>query len=160
MDKILAICEDFKKKWRNIIMRINKVVKCFSACTLALCMLLGTTSTANAASSDNWKINYTPGAPSSVSNQVDDLYVAYSSDGFVADCKTLSGTQGRMLNITAKNAGGLENKGVVRDHKLPITTTGPTKRFDTNNSIKTDVYFQVTAKYGCSCKSTGIIKRR
>lgn len=141
-------------------MRINKVVKCFSACTLALCMLLGVTSTANAASSDKWSINYIPGAPSSVSNQLDDLYVAYCSDGFIGNCSTLSGSQGRMLNITAKNAGGLKNVGAVRDDKLPVTIKGPINVFKTKNSIKTDVCFQVTAYCGISCKSTGTIKRK
>lgn len=133
-------------------MRINKVVRCFSACTLAICILLGTASTANAASSDNWSINYIPGAPSDVSNQGADLYVSYYSGGYVANCKTISGMQGRALNITAKNAGGLENG------KVSITTVGSTKVFKTNNSIKSDVHFQVTAISGASCASTGIIK--
>lgn len=131
-------------------MKIKKIMKSLSVCTLVLCMLLSVSVKVSAASSASWKINYKPGAPSDVSNQVEDLYVSYYSGGYVADCKTISGANGRQLTITAKNAGGI--------NAVPITTTGTTKVFKTKESVVGNVRFQVTAKTGYKCDSTGVIK--
>lgn len=139
-------------------MRINKVVKCFSVGALALCMLFGASSTASAATSAKWNIHYVPGGPSSVSNQIDDVYVAYYGKGFIANCKTLTGTQGRMLKITAENAGGLKDSSVVDDGELSVTITGLTDVFKTKEFITGNVQFRVKAAGRYSCDSTGVIK--
>ena len=117
---------------------------------LATVMVFGMSTKANAADSGSWKIDYGPGAPSSVSNQIYDVRdIDYHSGGYYADCKTLSGDNGRALTITSKDAGGMD--------PVSVTTTGKTKTWKMKGSTTGTVTFRVTAASGFVCRSTGII---
>ncbi len=119
--------------------------------TASILTVLTASSFSYASTIDDWDIYYIPNAPASVSNQHDNLYVAYCSDGYDGYCYSISGSNGRGLTITAENAGGLYNDDVS------VTTTGYTAHMRTKNTISSDVHFKVTAKYGYSCDSTGSI---
>ena len=98
---------------------------------------------------DWWDIYYVPGAPDSVSNQDDRVYVSYYAGGFVADNISIYGTNGCWLTLTAENAGGMSTKY--------ITNTSPFG-FATYGSTAGDVIFRLTARSGYQCSSDGRIR--
>ena len=113
--------------------------------------LFSIASVGNAATSANWNIDYTPGAPSSVSNQSYTAYIAYNSDGFVAHCSSITGGQGRQVSITSSSAGGI-NGGTIY-----ITSTGNTPRFYFNGSSVNDVAIKFKARVAIRCKAHGTV---
>ena len=118
---------------------------------LAAVMVFGMSTTADAADSGTWHIDYGPGAPSAVSNQLYDVQdIEYYSGGYYANCKTLSGDNGRALTITSVNAGGMD--------PVSVTTTGTTRAWRMKGSTRGTITFRVTATSGFVCKSTGIIR--
>lgn len=118
--------------------------------TLVIALALGMVVPVNADTlSDDWNIDYTPGAPSSISNQSDAVVVNYDSGGYYADCETLSGQNGRALSIESSSAGGME--------PVPVTKKGSTKTWKMKGSTTGMVTFIVSATSGYTCKSTGTI---
>lgn len=128
---------------------MKSIKKILITTTLAITLVFGMTLPVSAASSGDWNVNYTPGAPSSVSNQTSTVYVDYYSGGYYANCATISGTNGRALTITSSSAGGMNS--------VSITTTGKTSTWKMKDSTTGKVTFKVSAVSGYSCKSTGTI---
>lgn len=136
---------------------MKKITKVMTALMICVSMLGGMISTASAASSDTWTIHYIPRVPSNISNQSDTLYVAYYSDGYIAECTSISGTNGRKLTISSEDAGGIvTNNGGYSD--VSITTTGCSVAWEMRLPINDDVQFKVLADGRYSCDSKGIIR--
>lgn len=129
--------------------------KVIGAMALTMCLAMGYTSNAAAQVSDNWSINYTPGAPSGVgSTQIDVLHVAYSSAGQILKAKTLSGTNGRRLVVTSAQ------KMAERDNQIELTYAPYETSFKMSQASASDLTFYVTANQKYKTISTGTIKRK
>ena len=102
--------------------------------------------TVNAASSGDWDIDYTP---SPVSNQISTVTVSYDSAGYYAYCSRITGVNGRALEITSSDAGGMS--------PISITTAGRTASWKMRGGSTGDVVFIVSAVTGYQCESTGTI---
>lgn len=129
-----------------------KVLKKLIALSACVAMMLSFASISNAATSDDWNINYTPGTPPAYSNQVDTAVLSYYSGGYIANCSSISGAQGRQVTITCATSG-LTITGTAP----VITTTGNTRRFYLSNSTTGNVSIRFTAKVLVSCKAYGTI---
>ena len=105
--------------------------------------------TVNAASSGDWDIDYTPYAPSPISNQISTVTVSYDSAGYYAYCSRITGVNGRALEITSSDAGGMS--------PISITTAGRTASWKMRGGSTGDVVFIVSAVTGYQCESTGTI---
>lgn len=102
-----------------------------------------------AADQDDWNIRYIPNASASVSNQYDHAYVSYYSDGFYANCTSMSGENGRRILINSDDAGGMPT--------ISITTTGKSKTWKMKYSTTKKVDFEVQAEYGYTTTAKGIV---
>lgn len=128
----------------------HKTYKVICAVMLSLCMIIGNTTVSNAAMSGTWNVNYTPGAPGSVSNQTSYVYMAFSENGYVANCTKITGSNGRRVVIDTSSAGGMK--------AVPVTSKGATKKWTLNGKTSGVVTFSVSADAGYRCESTGVIK--
>lgn len=135
-------------------MRVGKKILALAMAGVIFAGTAGAGSTASAASSDSWSINYKSGAPTNISKRTDVLYMAYCSDGYKGECKTIDGSQGRELGISSGSCGGIKVKG----GSIPVTKKGPIAVWVLKNSTTENVSFLVTAKEHYNCTSTGIIK--
>lgn len=123
------------------------MVKKMILVTLLVGVLLG--NFAEAASQDDWDIYYMSGAPSNVSVQVNQLYVAYDSDGYYSYCTSISGGNDRYLTINSTDAGGMSER--------MVTTTGKSSVWKMNGSINMDVEFKVRGVSSSTVYSKGYI---
>ncbi len=129
---------------------MRKYKKIIMSLLLTSSLLIVSGTPVNAASSGTWNVNYHPGATSDISNQVSNVVVSYYSGGYIANCSTISGTNGRALTISSSSAGGMST--------ISVTTTGLTRSWKMNGSTKGNVTFDVIAASGHRCQSTGTIK--
>ncbi len=123
------------------------MVKKMILVTLLVGVLLG--NFAEAASRDDWDIYYMSGAPSSVSVQLDQLYVSYYSDGFYSYCTSISGGNDRYLTINSTDAGGMS--------QIMVTTTGRSLVWEMNGSTTAEVEFKVRGVSASTVNSKGYI---
>ena len=128
----------------------KKIFKIIGAMVLSVCVIMGNTRVSNAAMSGTWNVNYTPGAPGSVSNQTSYIYMAFSENGYVANCTKISGSNGRRVVIDTSSAGGMK--------AVAVTAKGKTKKWTLNGKTTGVVTFSVSADAGYRCESTGVIK--
>ena len=135
---------------------MNKIKKLITGLFMSGCLLANGNFAANAAmnakSIDYWDINYAPGAPGDISNEMDQLELDYYSNGYIAYCSTISGVNGRSLYISAPSnqAGGMP--------KIDVTTTGYTKTWKMYGSSTKPITINVMATAGYQCQSTGYIR--
>lgn len=128
-----------------------KFFKRILATTVCLGILFSFASLTNAASSDTWDIDYSPGVPPAYSNQADTTTLSYYSGGYVAHCSSISGGQGRRVSVTSSSCGGITGTDVV------ITTTGNTRRFKLRYSTTGNIHITFTAESFISCDANGTV---
>lgn len=129
---------------------MRKCKKVIMSLLLAASLVVCSGQPVNAATSGAWNIDYHPGPTTGVGNQISNVTLDYYSGGYVADCATISGTNGRALTISSTDAGGMSS--------IRITITGPTRDWRMNGSTTNKVMFSVVAVSGYRCQSTGTIR--
>lgn len=132
---------------------MHKTKKTIISLILSLSMLIVMGAPVCAAQSDTWSIDYHPGVSPAMGNRFDSVVVSYYSGGYIANCKTISGTNGRALSITSTSAGGMN--GIS---SISVTATGFTRSWTMKDSTTGNVTFKVEAVSGYRCQSTGEIK--
>lgn len=115
--------------------------------SLVLVATFGFSGNALAAKSDNWIVSYAKDVPGC--DPEDELFVAYDSDGYRANCTYLEGSDNRKVTITSTSAGGMTPK--------EITKTGITYSWKMKRSSTTNVKFIVKGTGTLSCASRGTI---
>lgn len=128
-------------------MKVKKLV----VLAVSVVTLMGFATSLNAAS---WSVNYTAGVPAQYTKQYDTVYVPYYAEGFKGTCSSITGTQGRTVNLTATNAGGIIATG---GSTIPITAPGNINSFKTRSSTTGNVTFRFAAVGGYSCTANGTI---
>lgn len=127
-----------------------KVGKSLLSLTLTAVFIFGTVIPVSALTSGTWNVQYAaPSNPNAESNPTSYVTVDYFSGGYVGNCKSISGANGRGLTITSSSAGGM--------NPIIVTTTGKTKSWRMKSSTTGLVKFAVTANTGYACYSTGTI---
>ena len=101
--------------------------------------------------SASWDVDYTPGAPTQYSNQSDRATLNYYSGGYVANCSSITGAQGRMILVSSASCGGISGGTKY------ITTTGNTARFYLNGSTTGTIKITFEAKTGYRCDANGTV---
>lgn len=99
--------------------------------------------------SNEWNINYYPGAYGNVSNQGSIAREYYYAGGYYGYCYSIYGTNGRRLEITSRDAGGM--------NVIDVTTTGRTLKWKMKSVSTECVRFDVFAIGKYRCVSTGVI---
>ena len=98
----------------------------------------------------NWKVNYTPGAPSGSASPVQYVHVKSSTHNYIAKCNSLSGPRGTTVTIT----GNVNLSETVR-----FDAAGETNSFSSAASIN-GVDFRVAITTNSQCSGSGYINAR